>query len=354
MDKAAKLERYFSYLEKDKDNLQLLHDTYNLAIDLKDIDTCKKTIEIASNINPNNEVSTGILAHWSMLNQDWSKAISYYSDLAHRTTDDFVVAYNLATCFALSGQYADCINTLNSHSAELSDSNKEKVNLLLAQCHHNLFNYEQAKDFVRIIPKSSLLYPEAQDLLSLIDWDLGILDLPSDFNPDGEQSNSYRANIILAESKAQAGEYNESTILFEKALSTNPDNSRAQTGLSFCSLMVGDIEKANLFIKQAIKRGAINETQILLYCLTELLLGKNPASNDELQTVYTQEKYSQFAVFFEKLYINTANADVDITEITESLGELLNNRALDKSQLLKNVKTSSWATLVNNQLSPSD
>lgn len=205
-----RFEKLSGYLEQDPDNINLIIDCSNIAIDIGKHDTARKLVSSGLLKYPDNESLIFQLATLEMSGGKVEEAIVLLTKLMDQGHDYAQVRYNLAYAFGLVGRIQDGIQILTNVDELFAELPKSQF--LLARLHHH--NGELA------------------EAIKLCDSYL-------QGNPDDADACGYQA-LLLTDDE----EFEKAKVYIERALNLQHNQYEALIAYGMVQLSEGDVHKA--------------------------------------------------------------------------------------------------------------
>jgi tetratricopeptide (TPR) repeat protein len=242
-----KLNQHLSYLEQDKDNINLLVQISDLYLETGDLVKAQNYLDKASAIN-----REACLGHQGLLHINrgqFSQAKEHFLEaLAHIDTP--ALRYNLGFTHFITYELEEAWNIL---SPILEGEHYPEAKLLMARILHRQDELEEAIDLVEEVLEHNPADAEASGLLALLYFDLNEDDLALDnanhallLNPDNYDAQLVRVMLRLATSETTVAEV-------EHLLTIKPQDSRLWFALGTAHMNQGDLESAESSLQKAIE-----------------------------------------------------------------------------------------------------
>jgi len=254
---SGRLERLAAYLQQDPDNAALLADACDAALACGHHEAVESCLSSAARLSLQAPEWQMRRAHFCIARRDLPQARTLLEDLAVRTGQHPVLVHDLAYVHLLQGDAARAHALLAPWAADDFDEPdlpQEAMQALWLRACHGLGRVDEAWDWAQRVRAAGRLQPQAAGAASLVALDQD--DLPAAaaladlaLAADGTQHEALvtRGSLALA-----AGNADEATSYFERALRRNDDDGRTWSALGFTSLLSRDFPSARQRLERAV------------------------------------------------------------------------------------------------------
>lgn len=279
---SEKLTRLLSYLEADPDNSKLLGDA--LATALAEHSPTAK--ELALRIDQSKEVDPSAafaLSTWHMHQQDWLAGAKVLQNLAQEYPTNEAIHYNLAQCFAYSGQFELAFKTLKPLFGFEHQQPSANTGLLFARSAMHLAEYDAAESTLLMLLENESVNDAVLGLLALLYRDNLNPVKAEQFAKEALQLNpdNTDANLVLGEMYLDNQMTTEAQQHFSSVLS-HKKSHRALRGNSMIQLIQGDAKAAETGFVEIFASNQSNINDHHLLALAQLLQARH---DDALNTI---------------------------------------------------------------------
>jgi tetratricopeptide (TPR) repeat protein len=286
---SEKLTRLLSYLEVDPDNTKLLGDALETAL----AEHATVADELALRITRLTDIDPGAafaLSNWHMHQQDWQAGAKVLQNLAQEYPINEAINYNLAQCFAYSGQFEHSFKTLKPLFGFEDRLPSANTSLLFARSAMHIAEYDVAESTLLMLQENESANDAALGLLALLYRDNLNSVKAIAYAQDALRLNPANAdaNLVLAETYLDDQDTTNAQKYFSLVL-TNRKSHRALRGQAMIQLVHGNAETAEAGFAElfAIQQSTISDYHLL--ALAQLLQGHHKDALVTLAEALRQE-----------------------------------------------------------------
>ena len=248
-----RLVRLEVYLEEDPDNLNLLAEIGDLALECGATPKARSIVRRALELRPDDPYFSLRLSSVAIAEGNYGEALTITEHLLLSNHTDPAVRYNRAIALVNLGIYADAKEILIELNAE--PQHYPQVVRLLIRVHHYLGELPEAvalaSEYLNHHPEASdvagmlsLLYCDCDDLASADKWSTQALKA----NPNNLDALLAAGNIALGSEDSKIAKD-----MLHRAIAVQATNGRAWTSLGLADLLDLDIDAAHVKLLQAVK-----------------------------------------------------------------------------------------------------
>jgi tetratricopeptide (TPR) repeat protein len=279
---SEKLTRLLSYLEADPENAKLLGEALGLAL----TERLPIANELALRITQLKETdpsATFALSTWHMHQQDWKAGAGILQTLAQEYPTNEAIHYNLAQCFAYSGQFERSFKTLKPHFGSADHLPSTNTSLLFARSAMHLTEYDIAESTLLMLLENEPANNAALGLLALLYRDNLNPTKAEQFARDALQINpdNTDANLVLGEAYLDHQMVGEAQQHFSSVLN-HKKSHRALRGNSMIQLIQGNARAAEDGFAEIFTSNQASISDYHLLALAQLLQARH---EDALNTL---------------------------------------------------------------------
>ncbi|MEO7690097.1 MAG: tetratricopeptide repeat protein [Sphingomonas sp.] len=235
---SGRLARLLSFLESDPENLTLLSDAAEAALDERKADIAGDLLTRYAAIAPLPSRETNFAGIAALQVREFDKAAEAFGALFETGADDSAIRFNLAWARANLKDFASALEVLDDETARhLPQAAELRVQLM-----HQLGDFDGAGDVARAYVE---LYPDHRGLMAAVSV------LALDINDEALASRSAAiagdhpdALTTLGTLALGDDHATDALDLFERALSANSNAPRAWIGLGLAKMMTGQADSA--------------------------------------------------------------------------------------------------------------
>ena len=237
-DHSPELIRLLEYLDRDPENLPLLADAIETAVDTGAVIQADALLQRYARLAPLTPALQNLAGIIAMRQNDFDKAHAVFTHLISAGHAAPATRFNLAYCDAVSGEAERALTQIDDDmTAQLPQAAALKVQLLHAQG-----EFEEAMDAAR---KLSRLHPDHPGLMAHVSvLALDLEDMPLAREAAEKAAHLPEAITTLGTLALAADEPHKALALFEDSLAQKPDNPRAWLGRGLAQLSLGHNERA--------------------------------------------------------------------------------------------------------------
>jgi tetratricopeptide (TPR) repeat protein len=248
----ARLGRLEGYLREDANNLGLLDECVDLAFRLGKLEDARTRAERGLSLAPEDPRFLFRLANVCIAQRRLDEAESILSKLKDAGSELAVVCYNLAYVRVLKGDYTGAVALLREILGRPGCPPEAEALLM-----HSLHGAGQVEEALKIAHERLQSHPEdgkAMGIASLLHLDNGDLEQAGklaaralESEPDSMAALVTHGSVALAKEKPR-----DARVHFERALSVNPRDGRAWSGLALSDMFALDLPRAYAGFKKAV------------------------------------------------------------------------------------------------------
>jgi tetratricopeptide (TPR) repeat protein len=246
-------QRLQSFLSQDPDNLNLLADLADAALDEGKFALAHETVERALLVEPGNPFFRLRLSSIAMAEGHFDEAVQITSALISERHIDAAVRFNHAYALLSQQDYASAVEFLEPLFAE--DAPYPNVGLLLMRGQHYLGNVERAIEvglaYMEKHPEDSI----CAGMLGLLYFDLDDLPQADVWAKRSLASGKDNIDALLAASGTALGAEDPDAAkqLLHRAIDLQPRNGRAWTSLGLVDMLDANLSGAEQKLTQAVQ-----------------------------------------------------------------------------------------------------
>jgi tetratricopeptide (TPR) repeat protein len=267
-DLQARLGRVQGHLREDADNLNLLAEGVDLALQLGRLGEARAHAERALAIAPGEPGFLFRLAGVCIAERRLGDAEGILTELRRRGIQTGVVSYNLAYIHVLDERYDDAIALLREILGR-PDCPPESE-MLLVRALHAAGRVEEALEIAHARLQRDPEDAQALGAASLLHLDKGDIEQAGEAAGRALERNPQSLEALVADgSVALAGERGEAARRrFQRAVELNPREGRAWSGMALASMLGFDLPRALAEFRQAVAHmpGHIGTWHALAWC----------------------------------------------------------------------------------------
>jgi Flp pilus assembly protein TadD len=244
----SRLEQRLGFLASDPENLNLLTECADLALQLGQAAEAGQLVERGLKVRPDDPYLKARLATAKLAAGDAAGAIEILDGLVKGGHADPALRYNLGYALMLAGRHADA----REHLAEAKDL--PQAALLRIRAHHHVGEVDEAiklaEEFATAHPEDAevsaqlgMLYLDADDFTKARAWTDKALALPRKM-PEAYFTAGFLALGDEEEEKAEK--------LLEQAIELNPKSGRAWAGKGLAAMLRGELAAGEEALKRAV------------------------------------------------------------------------------------------------------
>lgn len=249
----ARLSRLQQYLEQDPDNLNLLAEVADLALQCGELDLSRTAVQQALVLQPDNPFFALRLSSVALAEGNGEEALAITAALRHVGQDDPAIRFNQAQALVACSRYEEAKELLQGLVDE--EAPFPLALRLLLRAHHYLGEVDEA---IALAQSYLEVHPEAADvagMLSLLYFD------HNDFSAAAAWSQRALAQVpdnldaLLAAGGSALGAEDTAAakMALLRAISVQPRSGRAWGNLGLVELLEFNLEAARDKLEQAVK-----------------------------------------------------------------------------------------------------
>lgn len=251
MNAVERLDRMKGFLDQDPDNLQLLADVSDLALDAGEVDTARMCVQRALSTTPDDPYFALRLSSVAIAERNFEEAGFITQQLLDRGFTQEPILYNHAIALANLEKYNDAAQCLSSIPL---NSDIEGAARLRIRCLHYLGEIDQAID---VANQYLATHPNALDvvsMLSLLHFDNDDLNQAECFADIALRSDKPGLDALLAKGGVELSKLNtvEAEQLLHHAIDIAPTNGRVWMQLGMTELAKLNLENAEKHLQRAV------------------------------------------------------------------------------------------------------
>ena len=241
-DVSPKITSLLTFLKSDADNLNLLSDIADLALNEQRPDIARAMLKRFNAISPMPEKEMHMAGLAAMQSDDFEEAANIYQILRDGRDDAPGLNYNLAWSLAKVDRLEEALSFLDEPTvSELPQAASLEIQLL-----HRLDRFAEAEDRVKVHRVLHPTDPDVNAVISVFAIDSEDVTLAKvSAKAAGEHTDAYSTMgtlALLEEDRGEAKDY------FERSLDLNGQNARSLVGLGLVHLGGADSSTATTFI----------------------------------------------------------------------------------------------------------
>lgn len=282
---AARFEQRLGFLAADPQNLNLISECADLALELGRPGEAKELVERGLTLKPEDPHLRARLAGAHLSSGDVAGAIEILDALVKTGVDAPEVRYNLGYALMLAGRHGDAKQVLG-------EAGIPQAELLKIRAHHHLGELDEAiklaEDYAtahpedaEVIGQLAMLYLDADDFMKARAWaDRAVSEKKK--TPEGYATAGFIA--LGDEDEARADE------LLSKALELNPRSGRAWAGKGLAAMLAGNVAAGEEALQRAVQHMPthIGTWHALAWC--QILRGKLDAAEASFRKAYDLDR----------------------------------------------------------------
>jgi tetratricopeptide (TPR) repeat protein len=237
-----------AFLEHDPDNLRLIADAAEAALDEGDLRACEALLARYARHAPLTPALRNLAGLAALRNADFQAAAETFRDLLSAAPDDPALRFNLAWCLAMLKDYAGASEQLDERAAE---ANPQAARLKIQMLHH-LGQLDEALALGPRLAERVGAEPPLMGALAAAAMDAGDLGLAARYAQSGGEDAEALATAGLL--RLNEDRLEEGLKLFDRALASQPDDARALMGKGLALLAKGDRAAAPAFLDRGAER----------------------------------------------------------------------------------------------------
>lgn len=246
-----KFEKLSNYLVQDPDNLSLIVDCCNVAIELGKHDVARKLVSSGLHKYPDSESLLFQLATLEMSEGKISEAIELLTKLVDQGHDYAQVRYNLAYALGLVGKMPEAIQMLvniDELSAELP-----QTQFLLAKLRHHNGELAEAISLCDSYLQGNPEDADACGYYALLLTDNEEFEKAKSYIESALklQDNQYEALIACGMVQLSEGDVHKAQENFSK-INHKPGQGRFSLGAGLCAMAEGKLDEAEVYLLQCV------------------------------------------------------------------------------------------------------
>lgn len=232
------LKNMLTYVDADPNNIALLSDTAQMALDEGEPDAAIGLLEQYAMIAKLPDKETGVLALSSMLIKDYQKAARLFSELYEKGLHDPAICFNLAWSRAMLKNFEGAMEVL---STDTTDALPQAAMLKL-QILHDQGQFEEAEVYARELAGDDLKHSGLNAAISVLALDIEDVDLA---RKAAKQAGAHPDALTTLGTLALGDDDSETAMaLFDQALALSEQGPRSWTGKGLAQLLQGKNDKA--------------------------------------------------------------------------------------------------------------
>lgn len=226
------------FLKSDPQNLSLISDTAEVALDVNDLDLVKDLLVRYKTIAPFSDKQVGLSGLLAIQSKDFELASQQFSKLLENNSKDTAIRFNLAWSLSMLKEYDAAIKTIDEKTA----NTLPQAAMLEVQIMHQLGKFEEAgiraKQHLETHPDDTGL-AAAISVLAMDNDDEELARLCAQKGGDHPDALTTLATLALDDDDSE-----QALELFDKALAINPHGPRTWIGKGLAQLASGDTKDA--------------------------------------------------------------------------------------------------------------
>ena len=226
------------FLKSDPQNLSLISDTAEAALDVNDLDLAKELLKRYETIAPFSDKQIGLSGLLAIQSKDFELASQEFSKLLENNSKDPAIRFNLAWSLSMLKKYDAAIEIIDEETA----NTLPQAAMLEVQIMHQLGEFEEAgiraKQHLETHPDDTGL-AAAISVLAMDNDDEELARLCAQKGGDHPDALTTLATLALDDDDSE-----QALELFDKALAINPHGPRTWIGKGLAQLASGDTKDA--------------------------------------------------------------------------------------------------------------
>lgn len=249
----TRLSRLHNFLELDPDNLNLLADVSDLALQCGDLPAVRTAVQHALALQPQNPYFALRLSSVAIAECNLDEALEVTESLLTAGYDAPAVRYNRAFALVSSSRFAEAKNLLTALYAEQAPY--PLVVRLLIRTHHYLGEVEEAIAVARAHLESNPDSGDVAGMLSLLYFDSDDLAQASEWSQRALAAAPDNLDALLAAGGTALGaeDTEEAKAALHRAISVQPRSGRAWASLGLADLLEFNLDAAREKLTHAVK-----------------------------------------------------------------------------------------------------
>lgn len=241
------LNRHLSYLEQDKNNLNLLVKISDLYIELDDLDAAQDYLNQANDID-----RIACLGHQGLLHLNRGQLSQAQENFieALMYEDTPALRYNLGFIHFINSELENAATVL---SLVIEGEHHPEAKRLMARVHHGQGELDQALDLTKNVLIHDAIDADALGLLALLHFDrdeneqaIQVANQTLELDPDNYDAKLVHSMLGLTTQETTVED-------IEKLLQVNPGDCRLWFALGSAHMNQGDFERADYSLQKALE-----------------------------------------------------------------------------------------------------
>lgn len=326
---SEKLTRLLSYLEVDPDNTKLLGDALETALaeHATVADELALRITRLTDIDPS---AAFALSTWHMHQQDWQAGAKVLQNLAQEYPTNEAILYNLAQCFAFSGQFEPAFETLKPLFGFENRLPSANTSLLFARSAMHLAEYDIAESALLLLQESESASDAPLGLLALLYRD-NLNPVKAEqfarnalaLNPDNADAHLVLGEMYLDQQMTEQAQQHFSSVLSGKK------SHRALRGNSMIQLIQGDAASAEAGFVEIFSSNQSNINDYHLLALTQLLQARHDDALNTLAESLHQEPGNSESLLLQSMVLMLSRKPDQAKSVVTGMKHNPNNMVLE-------------------------
>jgi tetratricopeptide (TPR) repeat protein len=243
-DPAARLARLLGFLQSDPENVSLLSEAAEAALEERQGDTALELLQRRAALSPLGEKETNIAGLAALQAGKYEEAADYFSRLLDQHPDEPSLRFNRAWSLSMLKRFEEALELLDEPTA----SALAQAAMLKVQLMHEIGQFDEAaelaRDYVTLFPEHSGLLA-AVSVLAIDVEDIALAQACASKAGDHPDALTTLGTLALGDARDD-----DAGVMFDRALAKNAQLPRAWVGKGLVELTRGSPGDAALHIER--------------------------------------------------------------------------------------------------------